>query len=59
MGDKEWTPTDVSDLFGDELARRILVLTSERPLSADDLADHLDAAERPSRDDPTDDLSHG
>lgn len=44
MGNKEWTPSDVFDVFGDELARRILVLTSEQPLSADELADCLDAS---------------
>lgn len=44
MGEKEWDPTDVFDLFGDELTRRILVLASERPLSADELARTLDTS---------------
>lgn len=44
MGEKEWTPSDVFDVFGDSLSRRILVLTSERPLSADELADQLDVS---------------
>lgn len=44
MGEKQWAPTNVFDIFGDELARQILVLTSERPLSADDLSEHLEAS---------------
>lgn len=44
MSEKEWEPTDVFDLFGDELTRRILVLASDRPLSADDAASMLDAS---------------
>lgn len=44
MGDKQWTPGDVFDVFGDDLARQILVLTSEQPLSADELADYLDTS---------------
>lgn len=44
MGDKEWSPSDVFDVFGDELSRQILVLTSEQPLSADDLAAYLDTS---------------
>lgn len=45
MADKEWTPSDVFDVFGDELARRILVLASERPMSADELSDLLNVSE--------------
>lgn len=44
MGEKEWTPANVFDVFGDQLARRILVLASERAMSADDLCDHFDAS---------------
>lgn len=44
MAEKEWEPSDVFDVFGDSLARRILVLASERPVSADDLADQLDVS---------------
>lgn len=44
MGRKEWDPTTVFDLFGDDLARRILVVASERPLSAGELASNLDAS---------------
>lgn len=44
MGRKEWDPDDVFDLFGDETARRILVLASDDPVSADDLAAALDTS---------------
>lgn len=44
MTEKEWAPSDVFDVFGDSLARRILVLASDRPLSADDLADQFDVS---------------
>lgn len=44
MGDKEWGPANVFDVFGDPLARRILVLASERSLSADELARELDVS---------------
>lgn len=47
MGEKEWDPSDLFDVFGDALARRILVLASERPVSVGDLADQL-AASRPT-----------
>lgn len=47
MGEKEWDPSDVFDVLGDSLARRILVLASEEPLSADDFADQL-AVSRPT-----------
>lgn len=44
MSEKEWAPTDVFELFGDELTRRILVLASDHPLSADEAASMLDAS---------------
>lgn len=44
MGEKEWEPETVFDVFGDALARRILLLTSERSLSAKELTDRLDAS---------------
>lgn len=44
MGEKEWEPADVFDVFGDRLARQILVLASERRVSADDLAEQLDVS---------------
>lgn len=44
MGDKQWEAENVFDLFGDELVRQILVLASEQPMAADDLAAHLDSS---------------
>lgn len=44
MGEKEWSPSDVFDVFGDSLARRILVLASDRALSADEFAEQFDAS---------------
>jgi DNA-binding transcriptional ArsR family regulator len=44
MGDKEWTPENVLDVFGDSLARRILVIASERPVSAEELSENLDVS---------------
>lgn len=44
MGEKEWEPTTVFDLFGDDLARRLLVLASDRPFAADELASALDTS---------------
>lgn len=45
MGEKEWDPATVFDVFGDALSRRILVLASDRPVAADDLAGQLDVSE--------------
>lgn len=44
MSGKEWDPGGIFDLFGDGLSRRILVLASEQPLSADELATTLEAS---------------
>lgn len=44
MGEKEWEPLDVLDVFADSHARSILVLASAGPLSADDLADQFDVS---------------
>lgn len=41
---KEWDPDTLFDVFGDELARHILVLASEGALSAEELAEHCDAS---------------
>lgn len=45
MGEKEWDPSNVFDVFGDRLARRLLVLASQRAAPADELADALDVSE--------------
>lgn len=39
-----WDADGVFDLLGNELARKIIVLTSEDARSADELADRLDAS---------------
>lgn len=44
MGEKVWDPTDIFEVFGDPLARRILVFASDRRVSADDLAEQLDVS---------------
>lgn len=44
MEDKEWAPETVFDVFGDSVARRILVLASEQQVSAEELADILDTS---------------
>lgn len=42
MADKAWTAETVFDVFGDRLARQILVLARREPQSADDLDAVLD-----------------
>lgn len=44
MANKEWEPSNIFDIFGDKLARRILVYADQHPISAEELADHLDAS---------------
>lgn len=44
MSESEKSPEELLDLFGDDLARRILLLTSDAPMSADALADELDVS---------------
>jgi DNA-binding transcriptional ArsR family regulator len=40
----DWEAANVFELLGDEEVREILVLTSEEPMSADDLADRCSAS---------------
>lgn len=40
----EWAPENVFDVLGDELARHILVVASERPVSAGELAEACGAS---------------
>jgi len=42
---KEWDPDTLFDVFGSESARNILALASVEPMSAHELADHLDISE--------------
>lgn len=44
MGDKNWDPATVFDLFGDSVVRRILVVASDAPVSANELVDRLDVS---------------
>lgn len=41
---KEWEPETVFDVLESDVARRILVLASREPMSADELADGCDAS---------------
>jgi DNA-binding transcriptional ArsR family regulator len=41
---KEWEPENVFDVFGSELARRILVLASSDPVSAEEIAERCDSS---------------
>ncbi|MFB6160197.1 MAG: ArsR family transcriptional regulator [Haloferacaceae archaeon] len=44
MSGKEWEPGNVFDVFGDEIARRVIVVASQGPISADDLAERMNAS---------------
>lgn len=44
MSHKEWEPASIFDLFGDSLARCILVMTRQEPRSAEELAAELDVS---------------
>lgn len=44
MNEPEDSPEQLLDLFGEDLTRQILLLTSDAPMSADDLADELDVS---------------
>lgn len=41
---KEWTPDTIFDLISDEIARAILELASDAPISAEVLAEQLDVS---------------
>lgn len=44
MGEKEWEAHNILDVFGDQVARQLLVLANQQPMTADDFTDHLDAS---------------
>lgn len=44
MGDKEWAADNVFELFGDGLARHILLLLNRQPMAVDDLANRFDVS---------------
>lgn len=45
MGEKEWTPANVLDLFGDSIARATLVIANDRTVAVKDLADEFDVSD--------------
>jgi predicted transcriptional regulator len=45
MGEKEWCPSNVLDLFGDSIARATLVIASEGSVSVPDIAEQLDVSD--------------
>lgn len=45
MGDKEWCPSNVLDVFGDPIARATLVLANQGPVVVKELADELDVSD--------------
>lgn len=44
MGEHEWSPANVLDVFGDSIARSTLVIANERPVAAKELADELNVS---------------
>ena len=45
MGEKEWRPDNILDVFGDSVTRAILVIASERSVRVPDVADRLDVSD--------------
>lgn len=45
MGDKEWTPSNVLDVFGDSVARATLVIANGGPVSVKEIAERLDVSD--------------
>lgn len=44
MGDKEWSPSNILDVFGDSMARATLVLANGNPVSVKEIAEQLDVS---------------
>lgn len=44
MGEKEWEPQDIVEVFSDEVSREIIAVASIQPLTAEEIADHLDVS---------------
>lgn len=44
MAKKEWTPSNILDLFADPVARALLLVANGRPVSVNDIADSLDVS---------------
>lgn len=45
MGEKEWRPANVLDLFGDSIARAILLLANDDPVAVREIAEILDVSD--------------
>lgn len=39
MGEKEWGPANVLDLFGDSIARAILLLANDDPVAVSEITE--------------------
>lgn len=44
MGDKEWSPSNILDVFGDSIARAILVIADDNSVSVKEIAEQLDVS---------------
>lgn len=44
MGDKEWSPSNILDVFGDSIARATLVIANGSPVSVKEIAEALDVS---------------
>lgn len=44
MGAKEWSPSNILDVFGDSIARATLVVANDRPVSVKEIAKVLDVS---------------
>ena len=44
MSDKEWSPSNILDVFGDSVARATLVIADGGPVSVKEIAEHLDVS---------------
>lgn len=44
MSEKEWSPANILDLFGDSIARAILVLANSDPVAVSEIAETLDVS---------------
>lgn len=45
MGDKEWSPSNILDVFGDSIARAILVIADGDHVSVKEIAEQLDVSD--------------
>lgn len=45
MADKEWSPTNILDVFGDRIARATLVIANQDPVAVKEIAEVLDVSD--------------